>query len=229
MIQEHRSRSRDSRVSSVSYAELGVARHDGTRLRANSNESERPLLDSAASIGGGSLRHWPTNDSASLHSHHRDPSASSFVSVSEQGVEVDMPPFGRAGSDYEVVQLNQSHTRNISHGTSPGATSRSRTSSNAPRPTVDTNVDLGDEQILSAEPPSYDSAGFEEAPPYTSPVRERAPEQLRLTPQRSDSGAPMLPAISRLPTIRVADATPIEPRDDGDWPDYEPGNTEDWR
>lgn len=46
-IQETRLRS----VSSVSYADLGVARHDGTRIRANSNESERiGLLSDAASI-----------------------------------------------------------------------------------------------------------------------------------------------------------------------------------
>lgn len=46
-IQENRNRS----VSSVSYGELGVARHDGSRLRASSNDSERMgLLSDAASI-----------------------------------------------------------------------------------------------------------------------------------------------------------------------------------
>jgi hypothetical protein len=45
------------RVSAVSYAELGVARHDGSRVRADSVESDnRPLLDSAASMGGGGSR-----------------------------------------------------------------------------------------------------------------------------------------------------------------------------
>jgi hypothetical protein len=57
-------------VSSVSYAELGVARHDGTRLRANSNDSEREgLLGDAASIGTGSMH------------HRRDRSASSALSI----------------------------------------------------------------------------------------------------------------------------------------------------
>jgi hypothetical protein len=45
-------RDRDRRIPSVSYAAVGLARHDGTRVRANSSESERPLLSSAASIGG---------------------------------------------------------------------------------------------------------------------------------------------------------------------------------
>ena len=42
------------RVSSVSYQDLGLARHDGSRIRADSADSDhRPLLDSAASIYGG--------------------------------------------------------------------------------------------------------------------------------------------------------------------------------
>ncbi|KAI4124164.1 MAG: hypothetical protein LQ347_005832, partial [Umbilicaria vellea] len=56
LLAEHTARSdggRDRRVSSVSYAELGLARHDGSRLRADSVESDqRPLLDSAASMAG---------------------------------------------------------------------------------------------------------------------------------------------------------------------------------
>ena len=46
--------SRSKRIGSVSYAELGVARHDGTRIRGDSVDSDhRPLLDSASSIGRG--------------------------------------------------------------------------------------------------------------------------------------------------------------------------------
>ncbi|KAK4547194.1 hypothetical protein LTR36_001415 [Oleoguttula mirabilis] len=217
MIAEHQGQSRDRRVSSVSYAELGVARHDGTRIRANSSESDRPLLDSAASISGGaSIRPWPTHDS--LSAHHRDRStASSLMSASDvSDTEVEMPPFGRAGSDYEVVTLNTAHSRNTSHTPTPAGT-RSRASSNngPPRPSIDTgSIDLGEAQIPDFEPPSYDGEGFEEAPPYTSPIRERALEPPRPPHERtySQTGAPLLPAISRLPSIRIADATPIEPR-----------------
>lgn len=51
---EHeRVRERARAVSTVSYNGLGVARHDGTRIRANSEESERPLLGDAEGMGAG--------------------------------------------------------------------------------------------------------------------------------------------------------------------------------
>ncbi|KAI9825889.1 MAG: hypothetical protein M1832_000830 [Thelocarpon impressellum] len=59
------------RISSVSYADVGLARADGTRIRAGSTESERPLLEGAASIG-------------STH-HERARSNSSAISVSTAG------------------------------------------------------------------------------------------------------------------------------------------------
>lgn len=218
MIAEHQSRSRDRRVSSVSYAELGVARHDGTRIRANSNESDRPLLDSAASIAGGSI-HPPST---------RARSASSVMSVSDNESDVGMPPYGRSGNDFEIVNMNQGQIHTP-------ASNRSRASSAATapaRPPLDTSVDIGDAQIPNTEPPSYDGDGFEEAPPYTSPVQERASQQPssesnsaatqrpRPEPQRimSETGAPMLPDIGRLPSIRIADATPISPNPNVQWP-----------
>ena len=52
-LKDNRQRS----VSSVSYADVGVARHDGTRIRANSSESERVgLLSDAASMQSGHQR-----------------------------------------------------------------------------------------------------------------------------------------------------------------------------
>ncbi|KAK3675236.1 hypothetical protein LTR78_004746 [Recurvomyces mirabilis] len=218
MIAEYQAQPRERRVSSVSYAELGVARHDGTRIRANSNESDRPLLDSAASISGGaSIRPWSTQES--LHAHHqRDRSTNSIMTASDDGSDLDLPPFGRAGNDYEIVALNQTHSRTGSGVHTPAAGgSRSRASSyNAPgRPSLDT-LDIGDLHIPPHEPPSYDGEGFEDAPPYTSPVQERPPQ--RPEPERAISGAPLLPAIGRLPSIRIADATPIEPRMEMQWP-----------
>lgn len=52
MLEEHQAKDRGRKISSVSYLDLGVARHDGSRIRANSNDSDRPLLDSAASLAG---------------------------------------------------------------------------------------------------------------------------------------------------------------------------------
>lgn len=237
MIAEHQAAmsNRERRVSSVSYAELGVARHDGTRIRANSNDSDRPLLDSAASMSGGaSLRPWSTQESAP-YSHHRNRSQ---VSQTGSGMDVsdddaseyvdmaDPPPFGRAGSDFEIVTLNGGgHSRNGSAAHTPlGGRSRSSTTNTAPvRPSIDTSQhsgDLGDEPIPHVDPPTYDG-DFEDAPPYTSPVEDRRPE-LRISPvsahsssseqAASTSGAPSLPAIGRLPSIRIAEATPVEPR-----------------
>lgn len=45
VMAEHQSRERGRRVSSVSYADVGHVRHDGSRLRANSHDSDHhPLL-----------------------------------------------------------------------------------------------------------------------------------------------------------------------------------------
>ena len=55
-----RSRERQKKISSVSYAALGYVRHDGSRVRANSAESDRnPLLhnvETASMDGRGSIR-----------------------------------------------------------------------------------------------------------------------------------------------------------------------------
>ena len=70
---------RNRRVSSVSYAELGVAAHDGSRIRADSMESDhRPLLDSAASMGGRRSRATSTAST-------RDPSTNRHVRNTSDG------------------------------------------------------------------------------------------------------------------------------------------------
>lgn len=67
-LREHRERSQDGRTSRVNYGELGCVRHDGSRVRANSAESDsRPLLDASAPMSG---------------HHARGDSVSSFVSGS---------------------------------------------------------------------------------------------------------------------------------------------------
>lgn len=80
-------------VSSVSYGDLGVARHDGSRLRASSNDSERMgLLSDAASIGSAS--------------HHRGRSVSSVGSVDSRSQSPANRPASSepiAGSSPELV------------------------------------------------------------------------------------------------------------------------------
>lgn len=59
-------RSRGRRVSSVTYADIGTQRHDGSRLRAHSIEDDsQPLLDSAATMGRNSADMRSTRSRAS--------------------------------------------------------------------------------------------------------------------------------------------------------------------
>jgi hypothetical protein len=115
MIAEHRAASRERRVSAVSYGDLGVARHDGTRLRTNSTDSDnRPLLDSAASMSESTVRPF-TADSLSVHRRGRSGSSASAMSVSDvsdNDIDLpDLPPFGRRrrlrSSEHEPNTLTQ--------------------------------------------------------------------------------------------------------------------------
>ena len=144
LIAEHNARtaSRERRVSSVSYADLGLARHDGSRLRADSVESsdQRPLLDSAASMGGREDR----SRRNSLSAHRRNFSAESYIS--HPSVDDDTPRTSMAGDRSGSLPPRQT----IHLGTGAGP--------NDDPPPVD--------------PPRYEAVGYEdeEAPPYTSPV-----------------------------------------------------------
>ncbi|KAF2203142.1 hypothetical protein GQ43DRAFT_282448 [Delitschia confertaspora ATCC 74209] len=187
LIAAHHSRDRERRVSSVQYGDLGVARHDGTRLRANSTESDhRPLLDSAASISGVSQRSRVTSMNT-LHSHYRVASNTSARSVdSRASDDFEFPhaqqpsPPGIGSDDYEVVSLSHSHSpsRSASRDVSP----------------LGIHVEIPRE-----EPPTYDThQQFEEAPPYESPVRSRALQ---------------LPSLERVPSIHITtEPTPVDDR-----------------
>ena len=190
LLADHHARtaSHERRVSSVSYAELGLARHDGTRIRADSMESDhRPLLESAASMGG--------DHRSPLH-HNRAASAESVLSTDSDLDGVRITPQtssnGRSGSD--------GNARTPSSGQSNGE----------PSPPVD-------------EPPQYQPERYqdEEAPPYTSPVIERAEGPSRLPSTRAPpytspvtsrgDGIPRLPSLrvdSSLPSIEIISSTP---------------------
>lgn len=157
LIVEHqnRTRSRECRVSSVAYGDLGVARHDGTRLRANSSESDhRPLLDSAESFSGQSGRSRAcTNNTLDLvDSHQRGLSVTSIS-----------PSFD---SDYDFADTSRPTSQ--SHGTGslyeavPLRPERSHSGSGAPSPVI---------EIPREEAPAY-----EDPPNYESPVNSRAPQ-----------------------------------------------------
>ncbi|CEL08593.1 hypothetical protein ASPCAL11741 [Aspergillus calidoustus] len=102
-LAEAQSRGRDRRISSVSYAELGHVRHDGSRLRASSHGSDsRPLLGDAAAMSTDN----PDRSSGFISVHSRGESYSSTLSL----------PGG--GSDGESLTPVQSHTTSL-HSVTP--------------------------------------------------------------------------------------------------------------
>lgn len=212
--EEHaRIRDRARVVSSVSYGDLGVARHDGTRIRANSEESERPLLGDAASIA------------ASTNYHRRDRSASSVLSIDTMGSDFPSPGITRSRAN-----SRPDSTRRIS-----GQAGSIGSSDPAYR---GEGQDVADEEIPGYGPPEYENIALEDGqeppPEYRSPVETRMPEEPSLptspilTPvvsrfsivtQRRDSptsleGRATQPPnlrVQGLPSIVVNAATPVNP------------------
>ncbi|PGH10272.1 hypothetical protein GX51_00029 [Blastomyces parvus] len=103
LIAEHQSRGRDKRVASVTYAEVGHVRHDGTRLRASSQESDsRPLLDGASSMG--------TDGNSSLTSlsgaRQRATSGSSLFSNATNQSDHDTPRVSTTPAEADIGDSN---------------------------------------------------------------------------------------------------------------------------
>ena len=183
LIATHQGANRERRVSSVQYGDLGVARHDGTRIRANSTDSDnRPLLDGAASIGSGGRARGMSSTTLSIH--QRGHSASSVRSVSSRASEeFDFPEASNShrsnSDDFEVVSLSHTHSRNLSRVASP-----------IPAPSI--------------EIPREDAPAYEDPPNYESPITTRAPQL---------PGAPQLPTLERLPSIQITpEPTPLDGR-----------------
>ncbi|KAL2755712.1 hypothetical protein ACRALDRAFT_1064260 [Sodiomyces alcalophilus JCM 7366] len=196
-------------TSSVSYADLGVARHDGSRIRASSTESERVgLLSDAASVAAVSVRSGAVSPMPSPQA----PSATSFRSA-----ETDLAP---------VYSRSRADSR-----TDPPRLSVSVFSS-----TDAAEADLGESDMPPHSPPGYedvplddDRSGFatphnEPPPGYPGPAQGRmsspagevvdvATDQAsstrehpaRESPTGSSGGPPRLPAlqVAELPRIVV--------------------------
>ena len=198
LLTDHHARtaSRERRVSSVSYAELGLARHDGTRLRADSVESDhRPLLESAASMGD--------NNRSPLH-HNRGASAESIRTTDSEFDGVGMTPQtssnGRSGSDpnAQTPSSGRSHSEPSPPADEPPQYEPERYEEEAP-PYTSPVAGRGDGP---SRLPSTRS------PPHTSPVRGRADGVPRLPSIRVDSSLPSIEIISSTPSATPS-ATPI--------------------
>ncbi|RDW87435.1 hypothetical protein BP5796_03129 [Coleophoma crateriformis] len=157
---------RQRAVSSVAYGDLGVARHDGTRLRANSEESERQgLLGDAASIA------------ASSRYHRRDRSASSVISIDTVNSDLPSPGLTRSRANSRA----ESPLRRVSTGNTTSHDGRAGSSPEL----IDHEHEHDLEDLPLNSPPGYENIPLDtphitttpppvEPPPdYTSPVLDR--------------------------------------------------------
>lgn len=186
LAREHMAKERGRRVSSVSYAELGVARHDGSRVRADSYDSDqRPLLDAAARPG---TRSRAGSSAMSLHFLNH-----SALSVATRAMTPDMSDDeeGRGlGSELDLTTWESMAT-----STTPP---RTRSLTHAP----EISARPGVAEVNHLPPPQYEGEGWphsgtvEDAPPYESPTSSEAP---RLAP------------LAILPSIQVTPFSPVLP------------------
>ncbi|KAL9619219.1 MAG: hypothetical protein Q9160_006154 [Pyrenula sp. 1 TL-2023] len=172
LLAEHQSRGRERRVSEVAYASVGHVRHDGTRLRANSNDSERGgLLADAAPMG-----------ERRSSSHHRNPSNTSNIS-SGSANQTNLHTTHHHNRSTSSLSLITTSSSNLPGEPTPPSTHRSSdpeapnsNESSSPSDSADiAGVGMPEPMPNSAgtEPPNYDALDWGDAPPYSSPARNR--------------------------------------------------------
>ncbi|KAK5943371.1 hypothetical protein PMZ80_004378 [Knufia obscura] len=186
LIAEHASRPKDRRVSSVAYAEVGQVRHDGTRLRANSTESERGgLLSGAAPFGEGA--HGRNNsDATSLMTLDNLSRPTLPWTGGRQRSDSGALSISTTASSFELPQATPTTTDEAAHRTSDSSeqqnsasTSDSPTNARFTPPESEGNETI-DPRIVSmiqdsdndiARPPEYDHHDWGDAPTYEEALR----------------------------------------------------------
>ncbi len=163
-LRQHVSHTQDRRVrsvSSVSYADLGVARHDGSRVDVSTLDAENTgLLSDAASIGRASRDMTPGR-------HRRDLSVGSFVSV-DSGLPSPAYPGSRSSSRVDVSRTTSAEQ---GLGSSPELVEADLGDESIPPPEYE-EVSLGDD---AAAPPQYAEDGAEQLQvPGTGTGRQRS-------------------------------------------------------
>lgn len=229
MIAEHQNNApgyRTRRISSVQYADVGVARHDGSRVRAESisgsgavDEDSRPLLSDSAS----------TRQSLAISQHSRGRSGSSALSVSTTNSandDGDLEVISRTGSRDLSTRRSRSHSPSYqpSVRTSAAASASNLTLAQTNSNTMQPQLSL---QIPAELPPDYDenvttavARQWGDAPPYESPLTARAEPggQLRAVPSIevtpfspvSPIGSTFTATASRNSSVRSAPVSAIE-------------------
>ncbi|KAF8471670.1 hypothetical protein BDZ91DRAFT_469638 [Kalaharituber pfeilii] len=158
-----------ARLAQVSYAAIGTARPDGSRVRANSAASDREgLLGSAASMGA----------------HSRQGSSSSIGNLSTA------PHY--AGHARSVSNLSIATYATTSPNLSNASLAARRSSSDS-FTLVATHGRASSDLTEMRNPPSYEALAFEQAPPYESPVTTRLEVPL-MPPTNLQSTIPPVPS-----------------------------------
>lgn len=146
---------RQRAVSSVSYADLGVVRADGTRLRADSVDSEQMgLLSDAASIA---LRQ---RDSHVSLQHRRAPSSHSVLSIDTFRSSND-----RSGSPGHGTARSRASSRGPmteSYAMPRAGSAMSQRAGSTPELIDAAEADLGDNLMPPQSPPSYDEVSLDD-------------------------------------------------------------------
>ena len=227
---EHATRlERERRISSVSYADVGLARHDGTRVRASS-DSERPLLDGAVPMGAGGA--------GSRSSSPFNPAR----------VRPPQPPYHRRNSSMNSLSTNASatgpgdpilrpsHSRNMSLTTTMTMSDVGSNEANRPVSPLPASlysiaaVAIASDGDMPPAPPGYDDlvrdgyseTAHDEAPPYeiaitSDPLGSGSSPAPRTQRSSSNSagpgaaGSPLEPAVERAPTVRTRSGAPQIP------------------
>ncbi|KAK4193262.1 hypothetical protein QBC35DRAFT_100552 [Podospora australis] len=151
---------RQRAISSVSYADVGIARADGTRIRANSTDSERiGLLSDAASMSA-------STNADSLLQQRRDRSESQTTLSIDTTHRPSSPGLTTGGSTYSLASAGLSTRSRANSGATtpriPGGHSRAGSS---PEIIEAEGPDLGD---FAMPPPDYDEVSLDDVTPMHS-------------------------------------------------------------
>ncbi|KAL7945084.1 hypothetical protein V8C42DRAFT_324516 [Trichoderma barbatum] len=205
---ERAKENRNLSVSSVSYADVGLARHDGTRIRANSTDSERMgLLSDSASIGMADVR---------SQVHNRGMSVSSVISMDSN---FPSPALTRSAESHTNIP-GQAHSE-ARAGSSPELVEADLGEEAMPPPGYE-DVSLDDDDFrdrpisqIHEPPPDYPghhrSGSQRSQRSQTSPSlvsassEDNATDRVQRRASRGVGGIPQLPSlrISDLPSIAV--------------------------
>ncbi|KAI9682081.1 MAG: hypothetical protein M1817_000135 [Caeruleum heppii] len=193
---------RERRVSSVSYADVGLAVHDGTRVRSSSVESERPLLESAAPMGD--ISHSRHGSFASVprfpFSHGRNFSAtSSILSASTNVSETHLPHF----DERRPSATEENHLPSSPHIHHPSVTTPPAQSP-APEPPNYEHLGWPAHSPDASHFPTTSSFDQTSALPTPPPVEGEAPPSY----ERPSHRPPTLPVLQILPSIEVTAGSP---------------------